>query len=497
MNVENGSLWINTVGLPCYPAWNGDREVDVAVIGGGLAGILTAHFLEQAGRKCVVLEADRIGSGQTKNTTAKVTSQHGLIYGKLMRTVGRDMAQQYADANREAIERYRILIRKYGIECEWETCGAYLYGTEKERELREEYRAAVELGISARMIDHPEKTELPFPAKKALLFERQARFHPLKFLERILDGLEIYERTRVLRVDGRTLITDRGSIKANQIVFATHYPFLNMPGYYFLRMHQERSYVIGLEHGPRIQNVYLGVDPNGLSLRQAGNFLLLGGGNHRTGDEKLGDPYEALKRAAEQYFPQASVRYAWSAQDCMTLDGIPYIGKFGKQTDHWFVATGFQKWGMTTSMAAATILTDLMCGRKNRYADVFSPQRKTMLASAKTFCEEGAYAVVNLTKELFAFPKEKLEDIRPGTGGTIEYEGKKVGVYKTEEEDFYFVSVKCPHLGCQLSWNQAEKSLDCPCHGSRYDYSGKLLDGPAQTASVACSLQDPVKGTDR
>ena len=199
MNVENGSLWINTVGLPCYPAWNGDREVDVAVIGGGLAGILTAHFLEQAGRKCVVLEADRIGSGQTKNTTAKVTSQHGLIYGKLMRTVGRDMAQQYADANREAIERYRILIRKYGIECEWETCGAYLYGTEKERELREEYRAAVELGISARMIDHPEKTELPFPAKKALLFERQARFHPLKFLERILDGLEIYERTRVLR----------------------------------------------------------------------------------------------------------------------------------------------------------------------------------------------------------------------------------------------------------------------------------------------------------
>ena len=169
MNVENGSLWINTVGLPCYPAWNGDREVDVAVIGGGLAGILMAHFLEQAGRKCVVLEADRIGSGQTKNTTAKVTSQHGLIYGKLMRTVGRDMAQQYADANREAIERYRILIRKYGIECEWETCGAYLYGTEKERELREEYRAAVELGISARMIDHPEKTELPFPAKRKWL----------------------------------------------------------------------------------------------------------------------------------------------------------------------------------------------------------------------------------------------------------------------------------------------------------------------------------------
>lgn len=488
--MKRDSIWTNTVKMPQYPSLIGDQTVDVAVIGGGLAGVLTAHFLEQAGRKCVVLEADRIGSGQTKNTTAKVTSQHGLIYGKLMQTVGRELAQQYADANREAIERYRILIRKYGIECEWEACGAYLYATEQERALREEYRAAAELGISVRMIDQPEKTELPFPVKKALLFERQARFHPLKFLCRMLPGLSIYEGTRVLHVDGQTLITDRGKIKADQIVFATHYPFLNMPGYYFLRMHQERSYVIGLEHAPKIQNMYLGVDPDGLSLRQAGKFLLLGGGKHRTGDEKPGNPYETLQHAAEQYFPQAELRYAWSAQDCMTLDGIPYIGKFGKQTDRWFVATGFQKWGMTTSMAAAVILTDLMCGRKNRYADVFSPQRRTMLASVKTFCEEGAYAVVNLAKEVFLFPKEKLGDIRPGTGGVIEYKGKKVGVYKTEKQELYFVSVKCPHLGCQLSWNQAEKSWDCPCHGSRYDYSGKLLDGPAQTASVACSLKN-------
>ncbi len=488
--MEQKSIWIQTAEIPRHSLLCGEVATDVAVIGGGLTGILTAHFLEQAGRKCIVLEADRIGYGQTKNTTAKVTSQHGLIYSKLIQTVGKEKARQYADANQEAIERYRILIRKYGIECEWEECGAYLYAVEQERALREEYRAAVELGISAKLLEEKEVAEVPFPVRKAVCFERQARFHPLKFLQKICPELQIYEDTRALHVDGKTLVTDRGKIKAEQIVFATHYPFLNIPGYYFLRMHQERSYVIGLEHAPEIRNVYLGVDGNKVSLRQAGKWLLLGGENHRTGENTPQNPYEELQHIAEQYFPQAEARFCWSAQDCMTLDGIPYIGKFGKKTDEWFVATGFQKWGMTNAMAAAVILTDLMCGRKNGYADVFSPQRKTMLASAKTFCTEGAYAVVNLTKEIFAFPKEKLEDIFPGTGGIIEYEGKKVGVYKGEKGELYFVSVKCPHLGCQLSWNQAEKSWDCPCHGSRYDYSGKLLDGPAQTESTACSLKN-------
>lgn len=480
------SLWKDTTTFLNRVSLKGDIRTDVAIIGGGLAGILTAHFLEQAGRKCVVLEAGQTGSGQTGNTTAKVTSQHGLVYDKLIQSVGQKRAQQYADVNQEAIERYRILIRKYGIDCDWKERTAYLYTTQDDRNLREEYQAARKLNLPAELT---EKTELPFQITSALRFTGQASFHPLKFLQKMAEMVTVYEETKVLSAKPHLLVTNRGNVQAEQIVFAGHYPFQLRPGYYFLRMHQERSYVLGLTNVLPFTGMYLGVDGDGLSLRQAGNVLLFGGGGHRTGDGERGNPYEYLYRKAEQYFPHGKIAYQWSAQDCIPLDGIPYIGQFGKRTDGWFVATGFQKWGMTTSMAAAMVLTDLMCGRRSPYAEVFSPQRGNVAASAKTFLEEGKYAVFHLAKEKFTFPKETLEDIRPGTGGVVEYEGKKAGVYKAENGKLYFVSVKCPHLGCQLAWNQAEKSWDCPCHGSRYDYKGNLLDGPAQTASVACKLQ--------
>lgn len=483
--IKQESLWRESVVFPEYAPLNGNIETDVAIVGGGMAGILTAHFLGQAGRNCVVIEAQRIGSGQTGNTTAKVTSQHGLIYEKLIQSVGRKKAQQYADVNQEAIERYRILIQKYGIDCEWQEKDAYLYTQKNARTLRAECRAAAELGLPAELTD---KSELPFPVEKALCLKGQASFHPLKFLAQIAGRQKIFEQTKVLRAEPHLLVTNRGNIKTKQIVFAGHYPFLLRPGYYFLRMHQERSYVLAMKNASPLQNMYLGIDEDALSFRQAGDMLLMGGGGHRTGDVKQGDPYEYLQHKAETYFPKAEAVYQWSAQDCMPVDGIPYIGQFGRKTEDWFVAAGFQKWGMTSSMAAAMILTDLMCGRENPYAEVFSPQRLNVLASTKTFLEEGKYAVINIAKERFSFPKENLEEIKVGTGGIIVYDGKKAGVYKDKNGEIYAVSVKCPHLGCQLAWNQAEKSWDCPCHGSRFDYKGRLLDGPAQTASVACGL---------
>lgn len=484
-NIRQTSLWRDTTVFPEYQPLNGDIQTDAAIIGGGLAGILTAHFLEQAGRKCIVLEAEQIGSGQTGNTTAKVTSQHGLIYNKLLENVGKEQAWQYAAANQEAIERYRILIQKYGIECEWSEREAYLYTVKDARLLRQEHRAAKSLGLPVELTD---RTELPFPVEAALKLKGQASFHPLKFLQKMAEQVQVYEQTKVLRAEPHLLVTNRGNVRAEQIVFAGHYPFVLRPGYYFLRMHQERSYVLGLTNVLPFAGMYLGVDADALSFRQSGNVLLFGGGGHRTGDDEQGNPYDYLQHKAESYFPHAKTAYQWSAQDCMPLDGIPYIGQFGKKTERWFVATGFQKWGMTTSMVAAMVLTDLMCGRNNAYAGVFSPQRSNVSAAAKTFLVEGKYAVVNLAKERFTFPKEKLEDIRPGTGGVIEYEGQKAGVYKANDGEISVVSVKCPHLGCQLAWNQSEKSWDCPCHGSRYDHKGRLLDGPSQTASVACKL---------
>lgn len=481
--MKQETIWMQSVSCPGQAALAGDISTDVAVIGGGMTGILTAHFLEQSGRECVVLEADEIGSGQTERTTAKVTIQHNLIYYKLIQRMGKEKAQQYADANQQAIERYRILIQKYGIDCDWRECPAYLYTRKDSWKLRDEYQAAAGLGITAELT---KETELPFDVELALCFRGQACFHSLKFLYRMAEDIKVYEHTKVIRIEGHTVVTERGNVKASQIVFACHYPFVNRPGYYFLRMHQERSYVLALQGVPKMEGMYLGIDENGLSFRSAGNVMLMGGGGHRTGENPFGNQYQYLANEADQYWPGNRKIAEWSAQDCMTLDGIPYIGRFGKQTDDWFVATGFQKWGMTSSMTAALLLTDLVCGRENPYGAVFSPQRRKIAAAAKTFLKEGKYASVNLLKEKMAPPKQVLEQIKPGDAGIVEMDGEKIGVYKDGEGQIFSVSVKCPHLGCQLVWNPDEKSWDCPCHGSRFDYQGRLLDGPAQSSVCKC-----------
>ncbi len=481
--MKRESIWQQTAVIPARPELPGNLSTDIAIIGGGLAGVLTAHFLEQSGRQCIVLEADRIGSGQTGHTTAKVTSQHGLIYQKLARRAGKKQAEQYAKINQEAIERYKILIEKYHIDCDWVDCPACLYTKENGRALRDEYYAAKESGLP---VELKKETELPFEVEEALYCYGQACFHPLKFLQAIAEGLRIYEKTKVLWVKPHLLTTSRGTVEAEKIVFACHYPFVNRPGYYFLRMHQERSYVLALKEAQTLHGMYLGIDKEGLSFRPAGEMLLLGGGNHRTGENPMGGQYEYLLRQAEVCWPQKCWRknenaIPWSAQDCMTLDGIPYIGQFGRKTEDWFVATGFGKWGMTSSMAAAILLTDLICGRENSCAEVYSPCRIPGLASAKSFLTEGAYASVNLLKQKLVPPKEKLEQLQPGDGKVVEYNGEKAGVYKAEDGQVFAVSVKCPHMGCQLVWNPDEKSWDCPCHGSRFDYRGRLIDGPAQT----------------
>ena len=406
------SIWQQTTAIPARPELPGNISTDIAIVGGGLAGILTAHFLEQSGRQCIVLEADRVGSGQTGHTTAKVTSQHGLIYQKLIRCAGKKKAMQYAKINQDAIERYRILIEKYKIDCDWEECPACLYTKESGRALRDEYYAAKELGLPVEM---KKRTELPFAVEDALFCYGQACFHPLKFLQVIAENIQVYEKTKVLRVKPHLLTTSRGTVEAEKIVFACHYPFVNRPGYYFLRMHQERSYVCALKEAQTLHGMYLGIDRDGLSFRPAGELLLLGGGNHRTGENPMGGQYEFLLHQAEVCWPEKCWTkdenvIPWSAQDCMTLDGIPYIGQFGRRTEDWFVATGFGKWGMTSSMAAAILLTDQICGRENPCGEVFSPQRLHPMTSAKPFLTEGTYAAVNLLKQTFAPPREKLEN---------------------------------------------------------------------------------------
>ena len=469
------SIWSQTCRLRQREALPGDMKTDIAVIGAGMAGILIASALQESGRQVVVLEAERIASGQTRNTTAKITCQHALLYEKLIRTLGEEKAQQYAQANAAALEEYRRIIAAQNIDCDLERRDAYVYGSNAAK-LRKEAEAAAALGLPAAFV---EETKLPFPTAGAVRFENQAQFHPLKFLQAISEPLTIYENTSVQSVEENQIITSRGRVQAEHVVFACHYPFVNFPGMYFARMHQERSYVIALENAAPMDGMWIGAEQGAYSFRNYGPLLLLGGGGHRCGENSAGGRYELLRQKAAQWFSDSREVAHWSAQDCVTADSVPYIGPYAASRPNWYVATGFQKWGMTSSMVAAMLLRDRICGKENPWAEVFDPGRfdeKTLTGLA----QESGQAVKGLAKQLFQIPAEAARELPPGHGGVVFWKGKKLGVYKDESGDLWPVDIRCPHLGCQLEWNPDELSWDCPCHGSRFDYRGKLISGPAQ-----------------
>ena len=408
---------------------------------------------------------------------AQVTSQHGTIYHTLEHKLGKEISAQYAEANQRAVFTYRQLIEKKQIQCNWEDVCACLYATENESLLHTELQAQQNAGLPVKFI---KTSELPFPTKGTIQLPNQGQFHPLRFLYHLADDLQIYENTRVLTADKNQLETTGGTVQAEQIIFACHFPFINWPGGYFLRMHQERSYVLALTGTPRLSNHYYAVDHGGLSLRQAGNILLLGGGSHRTGENQSGGQYDTLRRCAELLFPNAKACTCWSAQDCMTLDHIPYIGQFSAATPQWYVATGFGKWGMSNSMVAAELLRDLILGHSTAWGSIFSPQRFPLKASTPSLLKESFHAAQGLGQRFFAPAKAAAQTLPPEHGGVVEWQGEKVGIYKSACGEIWMVDIRCPHLGCQLTWNSDEKSWDCPCHGSRFDYQGNNLDHPAQ-----------------
>ena len=424
------ALWEQTWKQPNFPAQDGDIDTDVLIIGGGMAGVLCAYQLHCAGVPYILVEAETICSGITKNTTAKITCQHGLIYDKLISRFGIEQAKQYLTANEAVLQTYRELCRN--IDCSFEEKAAYTYSLDDRRKLELELNALEKLHFPAEWVD---ELPLPFPIAGAVRFPRQAQFHPLKFVSAIAKGLHIYEHTRVRELIGTTAVTNHGRIHAKKIIVTTHFPFLNKHGSYFLKLYQRRSYVIALHGAPDVDGMYLDEAPNGMSFRNYENLLLIGGGGHRTG--KNGGGWQELRDFARRYYPQAEEKYYWATQDCMSLDGVPYIGPYSASTTDLYVATGFNKWGMTTSMVSAMILSDLVQEKENPNQEVFSPTRSILHPQLAV---NGWEAVVSLLT-----PTAK----------------------------------RCPHLGCALKWNALEHTWDCPCHGSRFTKDGKLIDNPA------------------
>lgn len=476
MESKTQSVWLDAFHPRKRDSLQGDIQTDVVVIGGGMAGILTAYLLQEQGMEVVVIEASSIASGVTKNTTAKITAQHNVICHKLIGSFGMDKAEQYMRANSYAIEKFEEIIKQKNIDCDFERKPSYVFTLDDAHTLMFEANAANKLGIPAQFT---KDTSLPFAIAGAVKFPNQAQFHPLKFLEAIAEDLTIYENTMAKSIEDNRVITEHGEIKAKKIVMATHYPFINAPGYYFARMHQERSYVIALENAADLDGMYIDADENGYSFRNYKNLLLFGGAGHRTGDNFTGGRYKILRNAAKKLYPDSEERYHWSTQDCMSLDGAPYIGQYSSSTPDLYVATGFNKWGMTSSMTAAIILTDLLQRKTNENQEVFSAKRFHLATTANNLFQEGVQAVSGLFSEKLRGAKFPAADIENGHGGIVEYEGHKVGIYKNQDGECFYIHAKCTHMGCQLQWNPDELSWDCPCHGSRFDYKGNLINGPA------------------
>lgn len=424
------SLWKATVSLPEFPELVGDIRTDVLIVGGGIAGILTAYLLHEKGVKYVLVEKGRICSGTTGNTTAKITFQHGLIYDKILKSDGTEAARKYLAANRAAFDKYAELCGK--TDCDYEIKDNYVYSTDDRRKLEKEVEALEKIGYIA---DLCENVPLPIKTVGAVKFPDQAQFNPLKFLSSVAEGLNIYENTFVREMRGNTAVTDKGKIHADTVIAATHFPFINKHGSYFLKLYQHRSYVIALENAQDVNGMYVDECDTGLSFRNYEGLLLLGGGGHRTG--KKGGNWAELRAFAAKKYPNSREKHFWATQDCMSLDGIPYIGRYSAKTHGFYVASGFNKWGMTGSMTAAMLLSDMILGKRNGFASVFDPSRS--IVKPQLFIN-GAEAVCNLLT-----PSKK----------------------------------RCPHLGCALKWNEAERSWDCPCHGSRFTEHGSVLDNPA------------------
>ncbi|RPJ52369.1 MAG: FAD-dependent oxidoreductase [Methanobacteriota archaeon] len=486
------SYWIESTGDSRYPRMPTDVNVDVAILGGGIVGITAAVLLKAAGLTVAMVEADRIARDVTGHTTAKITSLHRLCYHTLTGSFGRDGARRYGEANQAAIETIASVIASRGIACDFVRKPAYTYaeaGSTADA-VKAEAAAARDLGLPASFV---QDVPLPFTTAGAVRFDNQAQFHPRKYLCALArdipgDGSAIYEETRAMQIkEGEPVVveTDRGPLKARDVIIATHFPFYDHPGLYFARMHPSRSYALGIRISePFPEGMFINAEGPARSLRSqptgGGELVIVGGDGHKTGQ---GGPttlhYKHLEEFARSVFDVSSIDYRWSTQDNITVDGVPYIGRLTNDRHHVYVATGFGKWGMTGGTAAATILTDLILERRNPYAEVFDPSRFKPVASAKDFVLQNVNVAGELVSGYLVGRPKDPSALAPDDGAILDIQGKKVAAYRDGGGTLHLLDPACRHMGCVVTWNDAEKTWDCPCHGSRYSAEGRVIHGPA------------------
>ena len=528
------SYWINSEkNKEKYNKLEKNIETDICIIGGGITGISTAYYLTKENLKVTVLDMGKIGFQTTGNSTAKITSQHGLFYKYLKDSKGEDFARLYYDANEDAIKNIKKIVEKENIECDLECQSAYVLAANREevQKVKDEVEVVRGFGGHAEYLEREDidKNLLILNPLAAIRFKNQAQFNSYKYTIELAKvcknlGANIYENTKVVDVrdekDYYYLETEDGyKIKAKYLVITTKYPIINIPGFYFMKMYQSTSYGISIPVKEKLfDGMYITSTNPKVSLRMAkvdnniikdvvdGNIenyakqdkenrkrvkekqnskidneyvLIVVGADHKTGEKTdLSNSYKKLENITKQIYPQGKVENYWNTEDCITLDKIPYIGKYSTMWENAYVATGFNKWGITTSNIAANIITDMIIGRKNRYEDIFISTRVEPVKNRQEVGNMLKETVSSLVLKKFELPESEQASLKNEEGKIIEIEGEKVGAYKDKEGRIYTIVPKCAHLGCELSWNNLEKTWDCPCHGSRYDYTGKMLYGP-------------------
>jgi glycine/D-amino acid oxidase-like deaminating enzyme/nitrite reductase/ring-hydroxylating ferredoxin subunit len=486
------SLWAATSRLPRFPSLEGDVDVDVAIVGAGITGVSVACLLKAAGKRVALVEMGRIGQGTTGRTTAKLTAGQSLVYARIASAHGPEAARLYAESNQAAIAQMRELAGRAGVECDWEQTSNYVYTESSARlgELEDEIAAMRDAGIAAELT---RRTDLPFPVAGAIRIDDQAQFHPLKYLAGLVAGLpgegsDVFEATRatgVRRAEACVVETTGGRVRADHVVLATQLPFLDR-GLFFAKAHPQKSYAVAAEvdGATAPSGMYISIDEPTRSIRSAPTpgqrrYLIVGGESRRPGEE--GDrPYRALEEFMRERFG-AEGESRWSAHDYMPADGLPYIGRLRRRDPHVHVATGFAKWGLTKGTIAAGIIADAVLDRPNPWAGLYDAGRLTPRASAKALAGENAQVARRFLGDRLR-PRPGDEDLRrlaPGEGVVVRIGGRQRAVYRDDSGALHVLSARCPHLGCIVGWNGADRSWECPCHGSRFTAEGELVQGPA------------------
>jgi glycine/D-amino acid oxidase-like deaminating enzyme/nitrite reductase/ring-hydroxylating ferredoxin subunit len=481
------SLWLQTASETSYPALSADLDVDVAVIGGGIAGLTTALMLKREGARVAVLEATRVGHGVTGNTTAKVSALQATVYSQIRSSHDAEAAATYAIASRAAVEEVAVLAVDEGIDCDLERRPAFTYaaGDDERSSVEREAEAAQEAGLPAALVDD---VDLPFPTSGAVRLDDQLQLHPVRYVQGLAaavdgDGSVVLEQTRAMSVDDGSpvrITTEQGVVSAQQVVVATHYPLLDRAAY-FARLEPKRSYCVAARlAGTPPQGMSISAGSTTRSLRSYGDLAIVGGEGHTAGShEATPERYERLEAFARDHFDVQAITHRWSAQDPVPYDHLPVIGRYLPRSSRLFVTAGFMKWGLTSATFGALILRDLIAGRENVWAKRFDPNRLTVGSTPKIAQLGAKFGVDFVADRITPAEATSAEEVPPGEARVVREGVGKIGVFREDDGTVHAVSLRCTHMGCLLRYNGAERSWDCPCHGSRFDVDGSVLEGPA------------------